>query len=695
MISVIVPVHNAAVYLADCIKSVLDQTYSDFELLLIDDGSTDESGAICDSYAKKDKRVKVVHNKNHGVSYTRNVGLALSVGEYIAFCDADDQYKPNYLMDLYHAMQNSGVDMAICNYSILRGTSEKVVCSRPSGVIEKEEIYRRIFIDNTIGGFVWNKFFKKELLQDIRFDENMQICEDTYFVCRFLQKARKIEYVGEPLYLYRVHGTNTMNDILNVLDGNGNMKYAVVYEQILQEKLVDKQYENYVKANGCALAIGVKCDYLNTIPIKDQKVLHQLNEVAKKNFISMLTCKGYAVPQKLVFVGNALFNIRKYKGNLSRQTIQLKNYIKSIRALYYRIRYFLLLPGRNGKSSLEKSEARELLVNRCPIPDGTVEATNTITNEIDLSIIVPAYNVEQYIEKCVVSILEQKTKYKYELIIVDDGSTDKTAELLRKFENNNKIKIIHQENRGFSGARNRGLEKYNGRYLMFVDSDDYLFSNAIERLLDAAYETSADIVEGAAISFYNDGKLSRIFTHASATAKVNPMHEMMGYPWGKVYKSEIFQHIKFPEHYLFEDTIIGMLIYPAYHNCWVINDTVYAYRVNMQGITQSAKRNNRSIESQWITEYLLREQSKRGLLSSDMLNCFLDQVAMNYSRAKALGQDVREALFVECRELYHHYFANCSEFQAIGYKRRTLQKCFIDNNCKGALHLLNYWYYLR
>lgn len=93
MVSIIVPVYNAEKYLSSCIESILNQTYSEFELFLINDGSSDSSAEICNFYAKKDERIKVIHNANHGVSYTRNNGLQLAKGEYIIFCDADDQYK--------------------------------------------------------------------------------------------------------------------------------------------------------------------------------------------------------------------------------------------------------------------------------------------------------------------------------------------------------------------------------------------------------------------------------------------------------------------------------------------------------------------------------------------------------------------------------------------------------------------------
>lgn len=246
-------------------------------------------------------------------------------------------------------------------------------------------------------------------------------------------------------------------------------------------------------------------------------------------------------------------------------------------------------------------DTRDTLKNIYSFPDGTVDANNKISKVIDLSIIIPAYNVEQYIEQCVESILNQTTQYEFEVIIVNDGSKDKTAALLKRFEDDIRVKIIHQENRGFSGARNRALEEYHGKYIMFVDSDDYILLNAIENLLGTAYDNDADIVEGAAFSFYDDGKISRLFKHSCSNKKVNPVHDMTGYPGGKVFKSEIFEHIKFPEHFLFEDTILIMLIYPTYKDCWVINDEVYAYRVNMKGITQNLKNNFRSIESQWIT----------------------------------------------------------------------------------------------
>lgn len=312
MVSIIVPVYNVEIYVASCIQSILDQTYTNFELLLINDGSTDASGEICDQFAEKDGRIKVIHNTNHGVSYSRNLGLTMVKGEYIAFCDADDMYKENYLMEMYMAALHHEADIVICNYSYLHKQQIKV-SDRASGVIEKEEIYRRIFIDNTIGGFVWNKFFKKEAIAGIRFDENIQICEDTYFVCNTLNKVTKVYYVSESLYLYRLHQNSTMNNIRNMFDESGNLKYALVYEKMLQDGTVTQQYAQYIKADECVLAISVKCDYLNSGVLVDKGIIKKLNRYIIHNFFAMITCRYHSITQKVIYIGNACFNLRKLK----------------------------------------------------------------------------------------------------------------------------------------------------------------------------------------------------------------------------------------------------------------------------------------------------------------------------------------------------------------------------------------------
>jgi len=312
-ISVIVPVYKVEKYLEECIKSLVNQTYQNFEIILVDDGSPDRCPKICDLWMEKDSRIKVIHNRNQGVSNARNMGLDMAEGEYIAFCDADDQYEKDYLLKMQEAALDNNADIVICNYSVFNEKYEKVICDRKSGEIDKREVYRCIFANNTIGGFVWNKLFRRSFLSDIKFDENMQICEDSYFVCTYLRKINKIYYLGNSLYLYRLHTDSTMSNIRNMFDVSGNLKFVMVYEKMLREGIIENEYARYVKEDECILAIGAKCDYLNSKERIDKNIIKNLNAIIKQNIYLLLSSKNYTLSKKIVCIGNALFNFRKLK----------------------------------------------------------------------------------------------------------------------------------------------------------------------------------------------------------------------------------------------------------------------------------------------------------------------------------------------------------------------------------------------
>lgn len=147
--------------------------------------------------------------------------------------------------------------------------------------------------------------------------------------------------------------------------------------------------------------------------------------------------------------------------------------------------------------STELIPSRSQLNDFSPCPAGTSKANNEIKDpKYDLQIIVPAYNVEKYVDECIKSILSQDTEYKYLLVLVDDGSTDATSRIIDQYANSDNVKIIHQTNKGFSGARNAGLKEIFARYVMFVDSDDLLPQGAIQIMISAIKDKKADIVQG-------------------------------------------------------------------------------------------------------------------------------------------------------------------------------------------------------
>ena len=215
-ISIIVPVYKAEKYLNRCIDSLLAQTYTDFELILVDDGSPDKSGKICDDYAAKDSRIKVIHKENAGVSAARNSGLDASGGKYIMFCDSDDSVEPDFLELMHTAAEKDGADVAVSGFEMLfdekkeknknvlyPGTQLISVLSR-SGLCD--------LLDNNLFFSLWNKIYKSEIIKEngLRMNENMKFSEDFHFNLEYFIKINgNIAVVRKPLYHYEVRNENS------------------------------------------------------------------------------------------------------------------------------------------------------------------------------------------------------------------------------------------------------------------------------------------------------------------------------------------------------------------------------------------------------------------------------------------------------------------------------------------------------
>lgn len=208
-ISVIVPVYNVEKYLHRCIDSILSQTFTDFELLLIDDGSKDKSGAICDEYVVKDNRVCVFHKENGGVSSARNLGLDNACGEWISFVDADDYLDVECLSML---MSQQNADLTIINY-ICHNGSERIIPNSASFIFKSENVlYDFLNQRINIGSLrtPWGKLYKKYLIDKLRlrFNEDLHIAEDTIFVLQYCINCRSLEMIDNPLYNYEYSDSN-------------------------------------------------------------------------------------------------------------------------------------------------------------------------------------------------------------------------------------------------------------------------------------------------------------------------------------------------------------------------------------------------------------------------------------------------------------------------------------------------------
>lgn len=215
-ISIIVPVYNVEKYLDRCIESILTQTFTDFELILIDDGSPDNCPEMCDNWAEKDNRIVVIHKENGGVSSARNAGLYISKGNYIGFVDPDDVISPVMYENLYNSCISTSSDMAICNFEEFEDTFEYDEKLAEYNVYSRNEVLTMAFVPKArVLGNVWNKLYKKSIIDNITFDETLTNGEDTKFSFYVAFNSKSIVIIDNIYYMYYVRSDGAANSISN------------------------------------------------------------------------------------------------------------------------------------------------------------------------------------------------------------------------------------------------------------------------------------------------------------------------------------------------------------------------------------------------------------------------------------------------------------------------------------------------
>ena len=204
-ITIIVPVYKVEVYLSKCVNSILEQTYKNIEVILVDDGSPDNCPAICDEYAQKDSRIKVIHQKNSGVSAARNAGLKMAQGEYIGFVDPDDWIDSNMYAEMLDAYKQNSAEFVICGYNYYHENGDvdkkRLYPVSSNELISQKELMRRFSdMPPTVRHGVVNKLFKKDILNGICFDETLHSAEDVMFLNEYTKRINKAVVVHKPLY---------------------------------------------------------------------------------------------------------------------------------------------------------------------------------------------------------------------------------------------------------------------------------------------------------------------------------------------------------------------------------------------------------------------------------------------------------------------------------------------------------------
>lgn len=309
LISIIVPVYNVENYIRRCVDSLINQTYNNLEIILIDDGSPDKSGEICDMYASKDERIKVIHKGNGGVSSARNAGLDIAKGDYIAFVDADDYIDTQMYEVLYTSLSDNDADMAMGIYAQENSNGEFI----PHYVGEQTEVLSRT---QTIAQMLkqvkytcslCDKLFSAKLIGDTRFDENISHNEDLLFVYQLMRKSSKAVYIPKPMYYYCNNEKSASR--VSFSDKNTTMLKAqtLVLEDIKENvpEIYDVALTEYVKIAIFNLTAIAKSGYSN------KEYIEKLRKIVKENLIFFLksyVAKGYKAYAIIISIS---FNIYK------------------------------------------------------------------------------------------------------------------------------------------------------------------------------------------------------------------------------------------------------------------------------------------------------------------------------------------------------------------------------------------------
>lgn len=308
LISIIVPIYNVEKYLKKCIECLINQTYTNLEIILVDDESPDLCPEICDEYKKKDSRIKVIHQKNMGLSGARNTGIECSNGKYIMFLDSDDSLEINCVEKLYNILKKDKTYLSICGrfYEFENGKKKCKYTERFTKIYDFESAIEEMNNFYYFDMSAWGKLFKKELFDDIRFPLG-KLSEDYFIMYKLFMKAGKVSYISEPMYNYLQRQSSISR----------NKKVNTQFIDAAYNQMID--LENYSLRMKTIVHIAYASSFLTVIDMYIKQKLKCPKELIKK--------------AKNVIKENKIY-IKKYNGISKSKKIQF--YLFSFNYFLYR-----------------------------------------------------------------------------------------------------------------------------------------------------------------------------------------------------------------------------------------------------------------------------------------------------------------------------------------------------------------------
>ncbi|OTG86721.1 hypothetical protein B9T31_06915 [Acinetobacter sp. ANC 4558] len=600
-VSVIIPIHNVEDYLKNCLDSVVNQTLKDIEIILINDGSTDNSLNIIHEYLVNDNRIVLINNTEaSGNSGTpRNQGIYKARGEYIAFVDSDDWIELNMFERLYARGVKSNSDI-VCSGGFFRenadGTTitEKIINSR---FIPTESERSKLFLSSHFP-IVWYRIYKREMILDnhILFGE-VKTSADLPFAFKSLLKANQVDKIEEIFYHYRF---GRPGSTIERRQGTGAFEMY-------------KSYDNIV-------------DYLKKHNLYDEYI----------TFVMYKAVGDYFYNSK--FISDDLKNDFKEKLANLIQAHKINNY------------------------GLFSENARKFLDILKTFKNPTPSNLTLDESKPTVSIIIPCHNVETYLSRCLDSILKQHLQ-DIEIIIINDGSTDGTLDIIKRYYSENpSIKVINCNiPSGNAGTpRNMGMCIAKGEYIGFVDADDWVTPSMFEKLYESAKNEKAEIASQSGF-FRHDGKVAdpqKInYIEISKSENREKAFESSYFSniWNRIYKTELIKNncIYFPRIYLAEDMSFSFVAHAFAQKTKKVNGSWYYYNYNRKDSTTELRMGRKGFEilrsfydvSKYFKSFKIYDQYAAHLVYKK-----INSLWYTYDR---MEKDLKDEFLTEMKSLYH------------------------------------------
>ena len=529
-------------------------------MLLVNDGSTDSSGIICQEYAERDSRFRYIEKENGGVSSARNLGLERSEGAYITFIDSDDWVEFNYLEVLYNALRENNADVAISSYKsyYLDGKFYlRVYSSQEEEFLRIGKRNRDVFLEEfpKLGKLnhdfhcIASKLFKRELLESQKFDESINYGEDLYFFFNLYLKMQSIIYVKEATYIYRQHGTNITLNFTESLA----LQEIQIHEQILKS----------------AESQGIATFYY----------------LEKLKYLVSLRIEQFPYSDAI------------------------KNYETIVSEFENRVTY--------------------------PQPL--------------ISLIVPIYNVANYLGLCLDSITKQ-TYSNIEILLINYGSSDSSKEICQEFVNRDRrFHYFERENGDLSDARNVGIIHSQGEFISFIDSDDWIDPTYVEDLYKAALLNDSEVVVSNYKEFHNEQNVYLIHFFDDYYERNYIGEELIQQlpflerkdlsfttSWGILFSRRLFECISFPKGKNIEDTRTNYRLFAESYHSTYIHKSLYNYRVGLDSISGNINEKLLIDVFECLTERMAIYAMKDWNVTEEKKN-ILSNLQMRYQQAKEAG----------------------------------------------------------